>query len=64
MTTLAVQRLTSWRLWLGIVLCTVLVVLVVALTPCLCDLLGRLVDWLASLMSHPHPLWKESPWLS
>lgn len=64
MTTFAVQRLASWRVWLCIVLCTALVVLVVALAPCLCDLLGRVVDWLANLMPHLNPSWKESPWLS
>jgi len=64
MTTFAVQRLTSWRPWLCVALCTMFVVLAVAFLPSLCDRLGRLVDWLANLMPHLSPLWKESPWLS
>lgn len=64
MTAFAIQRLASWRVWLCVALCTVIVVLAVAFLPSLCDLLGRLVDWLANLSPHLNPFWKESPWLS
>lgn len=40
-----------------------LIVLVLAISPSLLDILSRVIDWIIGLFPHSRPLWEETSWL-
>ena len=51
-----------WQLLLGFVACGVLIVLVLASSPFLFDLMSRGIGWIMALFPHPDESWKERSW--